>query len=89
MSAKTTARELHEGWAFAKVGGREVTEVRDGEWLPAQSFPTTVHVELLGHKRIPDPVRAALVSVHGRGVADFELTVRGAARVGRSVCDSI
>ena len=60
MSAntKTAARELHEGWTFAKVGGQEADEVKDGEWLEVRSFPTTVHVELLAHGRIPDPVRA-------------------------------
>lgn len=49
-----TTRELHDGWAFTQVGGGEAT--KKGEWLPVQSFPTTVHVELLGHKKIPDPV---------------------------------
>ncbi|KAI0723105.1 glycoside hydrolase family 2 protein [Earliella scabrosa] len=48
-----TTRELHEGWAFTQVGGGPATE--EGEWLPTQSFPTTVHVELLAHKKIPDP----------------------------------
>ncbi|CDO71388.1 Glycoside Hydrolase Family 2 protein [Trametes cinnabarina] len=46
-------RELHDGWTFTQVGGGEV--VKDGEWLPVQSFPTTVHVELLKLQRIPDP----------------------------------
>ena len=50
-----TTRDLHEGWTFTQVGGGQV--VREGEWLPVKSFPTTVHVELLGYKRIPDPVR--------------------------------
>ncbi|OSC98975.1 glycoside hydrolase family 2 protein [Trametes coccinea BRFM310] len=47
------ARELNEGWTFTQVGGGEV--VKDGEWLPVQSFPTTVHVELLKLQKIPDP----------------------------------
>ena len=47
-------RELHDGWTFTQVGGGEV--VKDGEWLQVRNFPTTVHVELLEHKRIPDPV---------------------------------
>ena len=64
---KTAARELHEGWTFAKVGGQEADEVKDGEWLEVRSFPTTVHVELLPHKRIPDPVRApVLILILGR-----------------------
>ncbi|KAM5540332.1 hypothetical protein V8D89_005790 [Ganoderma adspersum] len=45
--------ELHDGWTFTQVGGSEV--VKDGEWLPVRNFPTTVHVELLEHKKIPDP----------------------------------
>ena len=65
-TTKTAARELHEGWTFAKVGGKEAEEVKDGEWLEVRSFPTTVHVELLAHKRIPDPVRAfVLIFVRG------------------------
>ncbi|KAH9927208.1 glycoside hydrolase family 2 protein [Epithele typhae] len=47
------SRELHDGWMFSQVGGGEV--LKDGEWLEATSFPTTVHVELLAHKKIPDP----------------------------------
>lgn len=67
MSQRNTARELHGGWAFAKVGGPAEDALADGEWLPAQSFPTTVHVELLAHKRIPDPVRP-LVSTQAPSV---------------------
>ncbi|EMD40849.1 glycoside hydrolase family 2 protein [Gelatoporia subvermispora B] len=48
-----TTRPLHEGWSFTQVGGGEIVE--DGEWLPVDSFPTTVHVELLAHKKIQDP----------------------------------
>ncbi|KAI0952282.1 hypothetical protein AcV7_008145 [Taiwanofungus camphoratus] len=48
-----TTRTLHEGWTFTQVGGGEV--VKDGEWLHVHYFPTTVHVELLKHKRISDP----------------------------------
>ncbi|KAF8192560.1 glycoside hydrolase family 2 protein [Pholiota molesta] len=40
-------------WSFTQVGGGEGT--KDGEWLQVSSFPTTVHVELLKLKRIPDP----------------------------------
>ena len=49
-----TTREIHDGWTFTQVRGGQAT--KEGEWLPVQSFPTTVHVELLGHKKIPDPV---------------------------------
>ena len=47
-------RELVEGWSFTETGGGEGTE--DGEWLGIEQVPTTVHVELLKAKRIPDPV---------------------------------
>ena len=46
-------RELHDGWSFTQIGGGEGT--KDGEWLETASFPTSVHVELLRLKRIPDP----------------------------------
>lgn len=49
----TITRALHDGWSFTQIGGGEA--VKDGEWLPVQSFPTTVHVELLKQKKIPDP----------------------------------
>ncbi|CCM04064.1 uncharacterized protein FIBRA_06223 [Fibroporia radiculosa] len=48
-----TSKTLHDGWTFTQVGGGEV--VKDGEWLSVHQFPTTVHVELLKHKKIPDP----------------------------------
>lgn len=41
-------------WSFTQVGVSEPKEI--GEWLPVSSFPTTVHVELLKLKKIPDPV---------------------------------
>ncbi|KAF8974313.1 beta-mannosidase [Flammula alnicola] len=40
-------------WSFTEVGGGDGTKA--GEWLQVSSFPTTVHVELLKLKRIPDP----------------------------------
>ncbi|KAJ7498968.1 glycoside hydrolase family 2 protein [Mycena latifolia] len=43
-----------QDWTFTQVGGGEGT--KDGEWLQVSQFPTTVHVELLHLKRIPDPV---------------------------------
>lgn len=42
------------GWSFTQLGGGQGT--KEGEWLSVSQFPTTVHVELLKHKRIPDPV---------------------------------
>ncbi|KAG5639016.1 hypothetical protein H0H81_007924 [Sphagnurus paluster] len=44
---------LLQDWSFTQVGGGEGT--KDGEWLKTSEFPTTVHVELLKLKRIPDP----------------------------------
>ena len=49
-----TSRSITD-WSFTQIGGGEGT--KDGEWLQVSSFPTTVHVELLKMKRIPDPVR--------------------------------
>ncbi|KAL4267421.1 Beta-mannosidase glycosyl hydrolase [Pleurotus pulmonarius] len=46
-------KEISSGWSFTQIGGGEGT--KDGEWVPASSFPTTVHVELLKLGRIPDP----------------------------------
>ncbi|KII94824.1 glycoside hydrolase family 2 protein [Plicaturopsis crispa FD-325 SS-3] len=46
-------RPLSSGWSFTQVGGGQGT--KDGEWLPVSEFPTTVHVELLKLKKIPDP----------------------------------
>ncbi|KAJ6515937.1 glycoside hydrolase family 2 protein [Mycena sanguinolenta] len=45
-----------QDWKFTQLGGGEGT--KDGEWLPVSQFPTTVHVELLNLKRIPDPFLA-------------------------------
>ena len=45
-------------WHFTQVGGGEGT--KDGEWLRVSEFPTTVHVELLRLKKIPDPVGTVL-----------------------------
>ncbi|KAL0950040.1 hypothetical protein HGRIS_010048 [Hohenbuehelia grisea] len=44
---------ISEGWVYTQIGGGEGT--KDGEWLQISQFPTTVHVELLKAKRIPDP----------------------------------
>ncbi|KAK7470700.1 hypothetical protein VKT23_002122 [Stygiomarasmius scandens] len=45
-------RSLKE-FSFTQIGGGEGT--KDGEWLQVSQFPTSVHVELLNLKRIPDP----------------------------------
>ncbi|KAI0068656.1 glycoside hydrolase family 2 protein [Artomyces pyxidatus] len=46
-------RSLNQDWSFTQVGGGDGTQ--DGEWLPVSAFPTTVHVELIHLKKIPDP----------------------------------
>jgi hypothetical protein len=43
-----------QDWSFTQAGGGEGT--KEGEWLPVSQFPTTVHVELLKLRKIPDPV---------------------------------
>ncbi|TFK43576.1 glycoside hydrolase family 2 protein [Crucibulum laeve] len=52
MPSSVVSRQLTE-WAFTQITGGEGT--KDGEWLTVSSFPTTVHVELLKLKKIPDP----------------------------------
>jgi hypothetical protein len=56
-------KSLTHGWSFTQVSDAPGVEraTKDGEWLPTQEFPTTVHVELLKLKKIPDPVRTLLV----------------------------
>jgi beta-mannosidase len=54
------AYRLLQDWSFTQVGGGEGT--KDGEWLRVSEFPTTVHVELLRLKKIPDPVCAVFSS---------------------------
>lgn len=49
----STLRILNEGWSYTQVGGGLGTQ--DGEWLSATELPTTVHVELIRLKKIPDP----------------------------------
>ncbi|KDQ64291.1 glycoside hydrolase family 2 protein [Jaapia argillacea MUCL 33604] len=51
MSSVT--RPIDQGWSFTQSGGGKGT--KDGEWLGVSQFPTSVHVELLKLKRIPDP----------------------------------
>lgn len=50
----SNVKYLSQNWFFSQVGGGEGT--KDGEWLVVSQFPTTVHVELLKHERITDPV---------------------------------
>lgn len=52
-------KQLNENWSFTQVGGGDGT--KDGEWLAVSQFPTTVHVELLKLKKIPDPVCVRLI----------------------------
>ncbi|KAF9226510.1 glycoside hydrolase family 2 protein [Gyrodon lividus] len=49
----SSTRTIASGWCFTQDGGGLGTN--NGEWLSASEFPTTVHVELLKLKRIPDP----------------------------------
>lgn len=51
-----TSKTIDEGWKFTQIGGGDV--VKKDEWIEVTEFPTTVHVELLKEKRIPDPVSA-------------------------------
>jgi beta-mannosidase len=53
------SKTLHDNWYFTQVGGRGKDTAKEGEWLPVDSFPTTVHVELIKLKRIPDPVESS------------------------------
>lgn len=53
-----TQKRFLKDWAFTQIGGGQGT--KDGEWIEVSLFPTTVHVELLKQKKIPDPVRGNL-----------------------------
>ncbi|KAI0268237.1 glycoside hydrolase family 2 protein [Gloeopeniophorella convolvens] len=46
-------RPLNKNWSFTQVGGGQGTE--DGQWLETSTFPTSVHVELIHLKKVPDP----------------------------------
>jgi beta-mannosidase len=52
-------RTIGSGWSFTQLSDAPGVEraIKDGEWVATQEFPTTVHVELLKLKKIPDPVR--------------------------------
>lgn len=66
LTMSATSRSITD-WSFTQIGGGEGT--KDGEWLQVSSFPTTVHVELLKMKRIPDPVRLLPLTLY-----DFMMT---------------
>jgi len=51
---RSVNRILGYGWTFTRIDEDQETE--DGEWLKTSTFPTSVHVELLHLKKIPDPV---------------------------------
>jgi beta-mannosidase len=55
-------RAIESGWSFAQLTDTPGVEraIKEGEWLATHAFPTTVHVELLKLKKIPDPVRNGL-----------------------------
>jgi beta-mannosidase len=53
-----SVKYLTDNWSFTQVGGGDGT--REGEWLTVSKFPTTVQVELLKLKKIPDPVRVRI-----------------------------
>jgi beta-mannosidase len=60
MYSASTTRFLDCGWTFTQIGGGQGTE--DGEWLETSTFPTSIHVELLHSKKIPDPVSTQVVN---------------------------
>ena len=57
MHSTTHLLDRDCGWTYTQIGGGQGTE--DGEWLKTSAFPTSVHVELLHSRKIPDPVSTA------------------------------
>ncbi|KAH9483065.1 Beta-mannosidase B [Psilocybe cubensis] len=53
MTASSKSRPISD-WLFTQVQ-QGATERKVKEWLQVSSFPTTVHVELIKQKLIPDP----------------------------------
>lgn len=53
----STIRLLGGGWTFTRIGGGQGTE--GAEWFETSTFPTSVHVELLHLRKIPNPVSTA------------------------------
>jgi len=49
----TNRHYLNTNWEFTQIGGGQANN--DGEWLQASKPVTSVHVELLKLKKIPDP----------------------------------
>jgi beta-mannosidase len=77
-----TTRLLGRGWTFTQIGGEGT---KNGEWLETSAFPTSVHVELLHLRKIPDPVSTASWAWQHDRVYSF-MTVSRASRVGCTVC---
>ena len=81
QSMTSTTRLLDRGWTFKQIGGRQ--GAGNDKWLKASAFPTSVHVELLHLKIIPDPVSIG-VACQRDGMYSF-LIVRWTSRVGCTV----
>ncbi len=73
---RSITRVLDYGWTFTRIG-----ETDNGEWLETSTFPTSVHVELLHLKKIPDPVSSASCIRQRDGMYSF-LIVPWPPRVG-------
>ena len=60
MVRTPTSTAIGQGWQYSltNANGTDTGEVKVGEWVQVKNFPTTVHVELLQAKKIPDPVRS-------------------------------
>ena len=52
MAYKTSS--ITSGWRFKQLGAVGVPEWTDG-FLPVSQFPTNIHLDLMKHKKIPDP----------------------------------
>jgi beta-mannosidase len=74
-----TCKALAHGWSFTQLTDAPGVEraTKDGEWIPTHAFPTTVHVELLELKKVPDPVRS-LFSALARRVSRGKTVHRAA-----------
>jgi beta-mannosidase len=53
LDTLTNKYYLNSNWEFTQIGGGQANS--DGEWLKASKAITSVHVELLELKKIPDP----------------------------------
>lgn len=54
MMATFTRMNIEAGWEFKQVGAIGVPDQLQ-EFLPVAQFPTNVHLDLMAHKKIPDP----------------------------------